>query len=168
MREISHILRNAKGFRNGYDVLSKHNEKARNIAFKAHDRGRLVDLEDMGSAESADLVCLSLSLELYLKALLRKYPPSKKLRSKELHNWHSLFRALPEVVQEELHQRWVLHYPSITPRKGFDMWLLKEGDNFTRWRYSHEMYDKKMSTMSFHPDKAERLIDVIKEHLGLS
>ena len=150
---LNDILDNAESYLKASDILEKNREF-------------------IGFTNSPYLTCLAFSLELYLKTLLRRYPPKKKIKGSDLHNWHVLFNALPANVRDNLFRRWCEANPSVMPKQNFEFWLIKEGNNFQEWRYHHEFYERdfsspkvKSATMTFHPYKARALIEAIRGFL---
>ena len=127
------IQEEAENFYNSYLVLKESRESFfENISNPSSELGKTSKFGRYPTM-GVEVVCLSFSVELYIKCL-------HHVISRELprgHNILDLFRKLPNQIQEEL-----FSYPAVA-KYGWDFHKFEQmigtiSDSFKKWRYSYE------------------------------
>ncbi|WP_158278665.1 HEPN domain-containing protein [Rhodohalobacter mucosus] len=127
------IQQEAEHFYNSYLILKENRESL--IQQKSISTNKVEKISNFGHYPTmgVEIVCLSFSVELYIKSL--HYVVSQDVPRG--HNILSLFRKLPNHIQEELFCN-----PSVE-KYGWDFDEFEEmiytiSDSFEKWRYSYE------------------------------
>lgn len=127
------IHEEAEHFYNSYLILKENRELL--IEQQSNSSNKLGNTSKFGQYPTmgVEVVCLSFSVELYIKCL--HYLISQDLLKS--HNILTLFRKLPSKIQEELYS-----YPAVE-KYGWDFDEFEQmigtiSDSFEKWRYSYE------------------------------
>lgn len=133
------LLANAKGYKNAGNMLFDHNY---NVCTKyTEEHGTPIKISEIDYSQvkycsTADIVCLSLSLELYLKYVIclndHELIGSRKLSE---HSLIQLFSMLPDDAQKYISS---LCSKKLGQLNNFTTLLEQNSKSFTEWRYAHE------------------------------
>ena len=135
------IQEEAEHFYNSYLILKENRELL--IEHQSNSSNNLGNKSKFGRYPTmgVEVVCLSFSMELYIKCL--HYVISKDLPRG--HNILALFRKLPNQIQEEL-----FNYPEVEKYgwdfDKFEQMICTISDSFEKWRYSYESKSLKYNT----------------------
>ncbi|HKK63650.1 MAG TPA: hypothetical protein VJ951_13890 [Bacteroidales bacterium] len=135
------IQEQAEHFYNSYLVLKENSESL--IKCLSNSSRKMEGTSNFGRHPTmgVEVVCLSFSVELYIKCL--HYIISRELPRS--HNILDLYKKFPIQIQEEL-----FSYPAVKKygwdSNEFEQMISTISDSFVKWRYSHEFKSLKYNT----------------------
>lgn len=160
-----HIFQSAKDFFDAFMILSKNNEYVRSeitknnpfdLNFSPEVKKRF-DSGELRESMLAAIVCLSFSIELYLKGLITKLtgnPPMK-------HLLKDLFFSLPDDAKTEIIKNTEMNYGESMSEQEFMDCLAGINNAFVEWRYIYEN-----GKASFRPNFGVSFVRAIAAEAG--
>lgn len=131
--EYDDLVLQAVKFHNSFRVLEENNkEHMRPVKI---ENGFTYYSAPIGNdTAGAEIVCLCLAIELYLKALhshkIGKYPES--------HDLKNLFFELPDTIRAMVFKRWSYNFDGTATAANFSDLMAQMKSSFIEWRYVFE------------------------------